>query len=165
MSPTSLRRFAVLGLSLLGTLAAAAALQAAPAAAQSQQTFQDWEVVCNDKGICSAQHTASNNLARLVIGPNPERNALNMAFIVAKEAKPSSPAGLLIRGKGILPLQVRDCGPQYCFAVPPANIIGDVIEDLKAEREAIIAYQTEQQMVISPISLMGMSNALEALPK
>jgi len=148
---------------VLAMLGVGLMMQPAAGQAQSKQTFQDWEVVCNNKGICSAQHTSSNQLARLVIGPSPEGDKLNMAFIVAKEAQKDSPAGLLIRQKGILPLQVRDCGPQFCFAVPPSNIIGQVIEDLKAEREAIIAYQTEERMVISPISLMGMSSALAAL--
>jgi invasion protein IalB len=136
---------------------------AGPVSAQSEETFQDWKRVCNEKGICNAQHTAASNLAQIVIGPSPDGKRLNMAFLIAKEAKQDAPAGLLIKTKGILPLKVRECGPQFCFAVPPNQVVSQAIEDLKAEREAVIAYQTENQMVIATISLMGMSSATEGL--
>jgi invasion protein IalB len=148
-------------------LIASAALLATPLAAQAQseETFQDWKRVCNEKGVCNAQHTSVTNLAQIVIGPGAQGEGLSMAFLIAKEANKEAPAGLLIKTKGILPLKVRECGPQFCFAVPPQQVVAQAIEDLKAEREAVIAYQAQDQMVIATISLMGMSNAVEGLQK
>lgn len=161
----------------LVTLATAAAISALPAAAIGQgrvvETHGDWELRCDTPAGAQAEQCA---LTQYVLAEDRENIGLNV--IVLKTADQESrllrvlaPLGVLLPAGLGLRIDGEDIGATGFVRCVPEGCLAEVILDdellgrLQAGSEAtFIVFQTPEEGIGIPISLVGFSAGFEALP-
>jgi invasion protein IalB len=143
-------------------LAGAATLALAQTAnAQTNRQFQDWTVNCPKPDACVA--TSDGVGARLIVGPgNPDRR-LRLVILVAAGTAEKTPIALRLDDGTTVQLAVNACNDAHCQAIVRPDMVGEVLDKLRRQFDALVAYQSNDQVVLQPVSLRGMNAAVATL--
>lgn len=143
-------------------LAGAATLALAQTAnAQTNRQFQDWTVNCPKPDACVAISNGAG--ARLIVGPgNPDRQ-MRMVVLVAAGMADKTPVAMRLADGTVIQLAVNKCNDQHCQAIARPDIVAQVLEKMKRQGDAVVAYQAPDQVVIAAVSLRGMTAAVATL--
>ena len=140
---------------------AAAFFLAQAASAQENRKFQDWTVSCPKPDACVA---ASNGQgARLIVGTGLPDRQMRMVVLVAAGIAPQTPVALRLQDGMVIQLVVNRCNEVHCQAIAQPDIVPQVLEKMKRQGDALVAYQGPAQVVIAPVSLRGMTAAVATL--
>lgn len=146
-------------------LAGAAALSLAYAAnnvqAQDERQFQDWVVACPQPNACVARSDGSG--ARLLVGPGQPDRRMRMVVLVAAGTGKDVPVAIRFDDGTTVQLSVNVCNQANCQAIVRPDVVPEVLERMKGRREALVAYQSNNQVVLQPLSLRGFNAAIASL--
>lgn len=161
---------------LAGWAASPVAAQGLPTEPQQEQMdtqeFQDWTLRCLPEG-------EQRRCEMVQPVEDPESGEPVMMMVVTRQGGGNPPVAWLVLPLGVLlppgvgvsvdgaepqRLAIRHCEPGGCLV--PWELTEDSLASLRSgNRLEILAYDIDEQQVAVPVSLLGFTAALEALPQ
>lgn len=143
-------------------LAGATALALPQAAhAQDNRQFQDWTVTCAQPDACVAASDGAG--ARLIVGPGMPDRRMRLVVLVAAETDENTPVAMRLDDGTTVQLAVNSCNATHCQAIVRPDIVPQVLDQMRGRRDAIVGYQSNGQVVLQSVSLMGLNAAVASL--
>lgn len=131
------------------------------ASAQDTRQFQDWTVNCAQPDACVASSDGSG--ARLVLGPGKPDRRLRLVILVATGTPTNTPVALRLDDGTTVQLAVNGCNNAHCQAIVRPDVVPQVLDKMKRQLDALVAYQSNNQVVLQPVSLRGLNAAAASM--